>query len=189
MNCYIAYGQGGLKLEINIPVLYWDIFRCFLSKHPDIQEDILSAVKQRLEECYQELKTATLQVLWLDSICKASRRKHDNKIQNEWNSYPITRTSRPRAQEFVWKTRYSWTSKGLTFFSGNKAVLFLFLHVHAWWQKKTFQIPPTTLMPDKGWWCFSPVKVHPLLNVVTGWTVNASSTDWLTGLWHMSRRL
>jgi len=113
----IAYGQGGLKLEINIPVLYRDIFRCFLSKHPDIQEDILSAVKQRLEECNQELKTATLQVLWLDSICKASRRKHDNKIQNEWNSYPITRTSRPRAQEFVWKTRYSWTSKSLTFFS------------------------------------------------------------------------
>ena len=74
-------------------------------------------MKQRLEECYQELKTATLQVLWLDSICKASRRKHDNKIQNEWNSYPITRTSRPRAQEFVWKTPYSWTSKSLCWIS------------------------------------------------------------------------
>ena len=30
------------------------MFSCFLSKHPDIQEDILSPVKQKLEECNQE---------------------------------------------------------------------------------------------------------------------------------------
>lgn len=78
--------------------LYRHMFSCFFSKHSDIQEDILSPVKQKLEECNQEC-IGSKSFRPLEEYLAASSSQY-NTLYKEFHDYLTAMANRDENRKF-----------------------------------------------------------------------------------------